>query len=101
MNAIKATWRNGQMIPLEPVDWPDGTEARIEPLGNPMHGLGMDESVWRDDPESLADWAAWLKTIEPLEFTAEEIAERLAFEEKLRQFNLAAVRAQMEQGPKP
>jgi hypothetical protein len=32
MNAIKATWRDGQIVPQGPVDWPDGTELRVEPL---------------------------------------------------------------------
>jgi hypothetical protein len=30
MNAIKATWTNGQILPAEPVDWPEGSE-----LGGP------------------------------------------------------------------
>jgi hypothetical protein len=32
----------------------------------------IDESESRDDPESVADWDAWLKTIEPFELTPEE-----------------------------
>src|SRR5262245_35201922 len=27
MNAIKATWKNGQIVPAEPVDWPEGSDA--------------------------------------------------------------------------
>src|SRR5437763_12605510 len=26
MNAIKATWENGRILPAEPVDWPEGSE---------------------------------------------------------------------------
>ena len=80
------------------VHWPDGTEVLIEPTMAPLEKIGIDESEWRDDPESLADWEAWIKTIEPFEFTTDE-AKRIAdFAEQMRQYNVEAVRRQMQEG---
>lgn len=68
MNAIKATWTNGQIVPSEPVDWPEGSELLVEPVA-PSEKIGLDESQWHDDAKALADWEAWIRTIEPLEYT--------------------------------
>jgi hypothetical protein len=98
MDAIKATVRQGRLELETPRDWPDGTEVLIEPTTAPSEKIGIDESEWRDDPESLADWAAWIQTIEPFEFTPEEARKIAEFDEQMRQYNLEAVRRQMEQG---
>ncbi len=66
MKAIKATVMQGRIELSAPLDWPDGTEVVIEPTTAPIEKIGIDESQWRNDPESLADWEAWLKTIEPI-----------------------------------
>jgi hypothetical protein len=31
MEAIHATWKNGQIVPDGPVDWPDGCRPMVEP----------------------------------------------------------------------
>ena len=67
MNAIKATVMQGRLELKVPLDWPDGTEVLIEPAMAPYEKIGIDESEWRDDPESLADWETWIKTIEPFQ----------------------------------
>jgi len=97
MNAIRATWTNGQIVPAEPVDWPEGSELLVEPLPT-INKVGLDESEWRDDAEALADWEAWIKTIEPLEFTEEERESMARYREEFRRFNLDAVRKQMGLG---
>jgi hypothetical protein len=98
MQSVTGTYHNGQIVPDGRVDWPEGTRVEITPRSAPGP-IGQDESEWRDDPAALADWDAWLKTIEPLEFTPEEEAERARFRAAMRQFNVEAVRRQMEQGP--
>src|SRR5215471_5142462 len=98
MDAIKATVRQGRLEPEAPPDWPDGTEVLIEPTTAPSEDLGIDESEWRDDPDSPADWEAWIPTIEPLEFTPDAARKMAEFDEQMRQYNLEAVRRQMEQG---
>jgi hypothetical protein len=88
MDAIKATVRSGRLELQAAPDWADGTEVLIEPTRGPSEKIGIDESEWRDDPASLADWEAWIQTIEPLEFTPEE-AQRIAeFDDKMRRHNL-------------
>jgi len=69
----------------------------LKPTTDTRELVGMDESQWRDDPDSLADWNDWIKTIEPLELTHEE-AERVAeFEKQMRAHNIEAVRRQIQE----
>ncbi len=63
--------------------------------------IGITDAEWRDDLESLADWFAWLKSIEPFEITPEEQAEFDRYNEVFVRFNLAAVWKQMESEPMP
>jgi hypothetical protein len=98
MTAVKGVVKNGRVEIAAPADWPEGCPVVIEPLPDVREKVGIDESEWRDDPASLADWEAWLKTIEPLEFTPEEEAAHARFDEEMRRYNLDAVRRQMEEG---
>lgn len=98
MNAVKATWTNGQILPGEPVDWPEGSELVVEPVGEKV---GLDEAEWRDDPAALADWDGWLRTVEPRVLTADERAAFDAYEAEARRHNLEAVRRQMAAGDGP
>src|SRR5258708_5032010 len=95
MNAIKATWTNGQILPAEPVDWPEGSELLVEPIA-PTEKIGLDESEMRDDAESIADWIAWVDTIEPLALSDDERTEMERFRAEHRRFTIEAVRQQME-----
>jgi hypothetical protein len=98
MDVIKATVKSGRLELESPLHWPDGTEVRIEATMVPLDKIGIDESAWSDDAASLADWEAWIKTIEPLEFTPEESASMTEFDQRMRAYNLEAVRHQMQQG---
>jgi hypothetical protein len=100
VQTITGTYHNGQIVPDGRVAWPESTRVHITPRSAPGK-RGLDESEWRDDPAALADWDAWLPTIEPLEFTPEEEAERARFGAAMRQFNVEAVRRRREQGPDP
>ena|SRR5437764_7449576 len=97
MNAIKATWTDGRIVPAEPVDWPEGSELLVEPLA-PSEKIGLDESEWKDDPRSVADWIAWVDTVEPLALTDDERAEMEHYRAEHRRFNIEAVRKQMGLG---
>lgn len=99
MNSIKATWTNGQIVPAEPVNWPEGSELRVEPA-QLLERIGMDDSEWRDDPQSIADWIAWVDTIEPLVLTDAERADMERYRAEQRRFNIEAVRKQMGLGDK-
>jgi hypothetical protein len=94
---ISGTVQGGQIRLDSEVTWPDGTKVDVIPHQNPAaEAFGISETEWRDDAASLADWKAWLQTIEPLEFTREEEAERARFRDEMRRFNIEAVRRQME-----
>ena|SRR5712692_11894685 len=71
MNAIKATWKKGQIVPDEPVDWPEGCRLRVEPDGM-SDTNGMTEKEQGDDAESIARWIAEFDAIPPLQMTPEE-----------------------------
>lgn len=99
MNAIKATWIHGQIVPDQPVDWPEGSPLLVEPIQPNGKPLGVSEDQWRDDPESIAAWIEAVEKIEPMVWAEGEEEEYRRFREKARQFNLEAVRQQMKEGP--
>ena len=96
VNAVKAIWKDGKIVPGGPVDWPDGSEVLIEPVVGPPGKIGIVESDWSDDPASIEDWESWILTLQPLEYTAEEEAAMAQFDEQTRLFNVEAVRRQFE-----
>jgi hypothetical protein len=98
MDAIRATVRLGRLELDAPPDWPEGTEVLIEPMNRRWEKIGIDESDWSDDPASLADWEAWIQTIEPLELTPEESKRMADFDSQMREYNLDAVRRQLQDG---
>ena len=69
MSAIKATWKNGQVVLETPADWPEGRRLVVAEEPAP------DDDNQADDPESIARWIAAVDAIPPLEMTAEEEAE--------------------------
>jgi hypothetical protein len=99
MNAIKATWINGQILPSEPVNWPEGSELVVEPVLTSQEKIGLSDEQWRDDPESIAAWIEAVEKIEPMIWKEgeREVFER--YREAQRQFNIEAVRKQMEDMP--
>lgn len=94
MNAVRATWTNGQIVPAEPIDWPEGSQLLVEPLAEDEK-IGMDESEWKDDPQSIADWIAWVDTIEPMIWAPGEQEAYERYRAEHRRFNIEAVRKQM------
>jgi hypothetical protein len=96
MNVVRSIVKEGRVSVDAPPDWPEGCTVIIEPIPSTGEKIGIDESDWHDDPESLADWDAWIKTIEPLEFTPEEEAAFTRFGDEINRFNIEAVRRQMD-----
>ncbi|MBI3861809.1 MAG: hypothetical protein HY290_07925 [Planctomycetia bacterium] len=71
---MKATWRNGQIVPDGPVDWPDGCRLTVDPEPC-LAFIGMTEDEQGDDAESIARWIEAFEALPPLEMTpAEEAA---------------------------
>src|SRR5262245_51294810 len=88
VNAIRATWQNGQIVPDGPVDWTDGVRLRVEP-GAPPTGTTGDE--WSNTPEAVAEWLKWYDALEPLVMTPAEEAEADAWLRKMSDYSAARV----------
>ena len=95
MHAIKAIWKDGRILPSEPVDWPEGSELIVEPLVISQK-LGLDDSEFRDDAESVALWIAAVEKLEPMIWADGEREEYERFRQESREFNIQAVRKQMD-----
>lgn len=67
---IRGVIEDGQVVSLDPVSWPNGTPVRIDALETTA-----DESVQGDDPEAVADWIAWLRSLEPLALSDDETSQ--------------------------
>lgn len=88
MNAITGTWKNGQIIPDNPVDWPEGCRLRIEPVPE-AQTIGKREEDWDDSPEGIAAWIRWYDSLEPLILTPEEQADWDAARKAQKEFEKA------------
>jgi hypothetical protein len=95
MNAVRATFKNGQIVPAEPIHWPDGTELLVEPLPR-EETLGVREEDWKTDPDAVADWLRWYNSLEPLEFTPEEKADIAAWRQKVKELSSAHMDKRIE-----
>lgn len=89
IQSIRTIIHDRRIVVPAPDELPDGTEVQIE-LTPVLERIGIVESEWRDDQQSIEDWSKWLKTIEPIEFAAPD-----EFDEKFRRTNIEAVRRQM------
>src|SRR5262245_54922457 len=89
MDAIGATWKNGQIVPDGPVDWPEGCRLVIEPDLAASEPIGMREEDWSTSPEAIADWLAWYDSLEPLIVTPQEEADFAAWRRKVKEYTIA------------
>jgi hypothetical protein len=71
MKTIQAIWKNGKIMPTQPVDWPEGTALTVVPVAEVPEREG---DILGDDPASVDRWLAWYDSLEPLVFTPEEEA---------------------------
>ena len=97
MSTIKATWRNGQVLLDDRVDWPEGRRLVVRE-DDPAVVEFMTEEEQSDDPEAVERWIAEMRATPPLPMTPEQEAEMIAWRAKAKEFNLEAVRRQMEEG---
>ena len=89
MEVIRATWKNGRIVPDGPVDWPEGCRLVVEPeVVEAWADEGRNE-IWSDSPEAVADWLAWYDSLEPLEFTSEEQADLAEWRQKVKEYTIA------------
>ena len=98
MNAIHATWRNGQIIPEESANWPEGVKLLVSPVESSFRPdkRGMTEDEQGDTLEQIDRWIAETDAIPPLVLTPDEEDDLFAWRERTKRFNLEAMREQME-----
>src|SRR5439155_12632803 len=97
MSTIKATWKNGQVLLDNGVDWPEGRRLVVTEE-RPADIEFMSEDEQSDDPEAIERWIQELQALPALTMTPEQEAEMIAWRKKVKEFNLEAVRRQMEEG---
>ncbi len=85
MNAVRGTWKNGQIVPDQPVAWPEGCRLVIEPVED-EETVGIREEDWPDSPEAIAEWLRWYDSLEPILMTPEEEANWQAARQEQREF---------------
>jgi hypothetical protein len=88
MNAIKGTFKNGQIVLDAPADWPEGCRVIVEPVPE-EETFGIREEDWPDTPEGIARHLALMDQIEPLEMTPEEEAEWQAARKAQKEYEIA------------
>jgi hypothetical protein len=88
LKSVKATWKNGHIVPDEPVDWPEGCWLRVEPV-NEEETLGIREEDWPTDPEGIAKLIERRRKLKPLVMTEEEHAELEAVRRAHKEFEKA------------
>jgi hypothetical protein len=89
VEVIRATWKNGQIVPDSPVDWPEGCRLVVEPDVPQPESIGVRDEDWSNAPEAIADWLAWYDSLEPLQFTAQEKADLQAWRQKMKEYTIA------------
>jgi hypothetical protein len=97
MSAIKATWKNGQIVPDGPVNWREGSRLIIH-VESPADIVFMTEEEQGDDPEAIQRWIDEVRALPPLPMTPEQEADLLAWRQRVKEFNLEAVRRRMQEG---
>ncbi len=96
MDAIRATWRNGQIVPDVPVDWPQGYRLRIEPDVVQAEPEEMREEDWSNSPVAIADRLSWYDSLEPLIFTPEEESDLSAWRRQVKEYTIANMNKSIE-----
>ena len=75
MNQVSGTYRNGMVVPDEPVDWPEGMHVKIvceSGENGQRRDICFDGSPWEDSPEAIRRWREWFDSLEPV-FAGEEL----------------------------
>jgi hypothetical protein len=95
MAAIKGTLKNGTVVLDRPIDWPEGSRVRVEPIEQGVP-LGIRDEDWPTDPASIADLLARMDKVEPFEMTPEEEANLEAWRRKVKEYTIAKMDKRIE-----
>jgi hypothetical protein len=95
MSAVKATWKNGQVVLDKPADWPEGHRLIVREEV-PAEQRETNDGEQDDDPEAKARWIAAFDAIPPIRMTAEEEAAWQAARKAQRDTELATFQERAE-----
>ncbi len=88
MRAVHAIWKDGRIIPTQPVDWPDGTALSVEPLEQSVPA-DVEGEIWGADPAAIARWIADFDALPPLRMSEAEEAHWQDARRQMRDYTLA------------
>lgn len=87
--SIQAIVHDRHITVAVPDEIPDGAQVEVR-LVSVASEVGMNESQWRTDAESIRKWCEEVDSFEPVEFRSAD-----DFDKKFAEFNVQAVREQM------
>ena len=89
MNAIHATWKNGQVVLDGLVNWPEGTRLLVETESSQR----MPASQATDDgpvtPEEIAHTLAAMDKTEPFDLSAAAASDLAAWDRNVKEYSIA------------
>lgn len=95
MKTLSAVWHNGQVVLNGPAEWPEGCRLIVQE--NQLHGFDfMTEDEQNDDPHAIQRWIDDLQSTPAFTEEPAEQAARLDWNQRMRRFNIEAVRKQFE-----
>jgi hypothetical protein len=97
MKAIHAIWKDGRIVPTQPVDWPDGTTLVVEPIEGPR-AAEPEGDLLDDDPVSIARWIASFDALPPMKMSAAEEAEWQAARREMKDHTIAQMQKRLPEG---
>lgn len=96
MHPIHGTYIDGSIVPDNRPDWPNGKRVVIEPVAQQSIEM-MTEDDQGSDPESIAKWLALVDAIPQSSSSPLDDPAVNAWRETMRNFNMEAVRRQLEE----
>ena len=97
MNTIQGTYKNGHIELDRPADWPEGCRVTVEAEAVDEIRF-MTEEEQSNSPEAIASWLAEFDAIPPLPMTPAAEAGWLAWQDRVKDYTIEAVRRQMQGG---
>lgn len=91
MKSIHAIWKDGRIVPTQPVDWPDGTALSVEPLEQSSAAV-PEEDLTGDDPTAISRWLTYFDALPPLRMAAAEEAEWQAARRQMKDYTVTRMR---------
>ena len=104
MTAIRGQWRQGRVVLDQSVSWAEGSRLvvseadEVESKASDDEIVGLTEDQQGDDPESIAKWIATMDAIPALEMSPEDEAAMWEWQQRMKDYNIEAVRQQFLRG---